>query len=520
MVPETALDLVDLLDLKMLPAWVNETAPTERYAHVEGEEHRGRQGRDHRAPSRERRGGKRSTPNKRRSGVVAGATRTRPSESSDQPASSIDGLRRGARPTFKAEKRQDRSGRKEDRRDRRAPDRRREDRDKISNPIAPPIAVRFLPHPTAFENVIAQIKSGLVAYSLFALARLFLEKPTRYDVRLTPPPESPLWQLGEDGALSMDREFLDRNAFRFTQPNFYKIDITESEPVKGNFTNVARCKLSGTLLGPTNHHDYQRRLRNLFEQRFSRRMSFANYQRQIETVTDPQLVEQWKEDARKITTFSTLRDESPATFSSAPEADRHFRQNYLPGLIRSISEKTVGGVESRHLPDRALNRLVENEWARETRSPSQMMQELATQIRHTGLQVFRHRRGMLFVSPIYPRAFAYEETTLSPQVRTILEAVGTTPGIGRKELADKMIVGLAGEEEDRAKLALASDLHWLISEGHVIEFNDGSLDLPRAKVRTKPQETVAAVVPTAGAGKQAIAIGASAINAEAEIGGS
>ena len=31
------------------------------------------------------------------------------------------------------------------------------------------------------------------------------------------------------------------------------------------------------------------------------------------------------------------------------------------------------------------------------------------------------------------------------------------------------------------KLSLASDLRWLVSEGHVIEFNDGSLDLPRAK---------------------------------------
>ena len=30
-------------------------------------------------------------------------------------------------------------------------------------------------------------------------------------------------------------------------------------------------------------------------------------------------------------------------------------------------------------------------------------------------------------------------------------------------------------------MALASDLHWLISEGHVIEFNDGALDLPRVK---------------------------------------
>jgi hypothetical protein len=30
-------------------------------------------------------------------------------------------------------------------------------------------------------------------------------------------------------------------------------------------------------------------------------------------------------------------------------------------------------------------------------------------------------------------------------------------------------------------MTLASDLHWLISEGYVIEFNDGSLDLPRTK---------------------------------------
>jgi hypothetical protein len=35
----------------------------------------------------------------------------------------------------------------------------------------------FLPHSSAFESVVAQIKSASVAYSIFALARLFLEKP-------------------------------------------------------------------------------------------------------------------------------------------------------------------------------------------------------------------------------------------------------------------------------------------------------------------------------------------------------
>jgi len=72
----------------------------------------------------------------------------------------------------------------------------------------------------------------------------------------------------------VDREFLERNAFRFAQRDFYQVNVVESDPIKGSFSNVARCRLSGTLLGPTNHHAYQPQLRSLYEQRFSRRMSF------------------------------------------------------------------------------------------------------------------------------------------------------------------------------------------------------------------------------------------------------
>jgi len=68
-------------------------------------------------------------------------------------------------------------------------------------------------------------------------------------------------------------------------------------------------------------------------------------------------------------------------------------------------------------------------------------------------------------------------------VNAILEALAATPGIHRKELSEKLIAGVAIEDADSRKLALASDLHWLIGEGHVIEFNDGSLDLPRKKAK-------------------------------------
>ena len=36
-------------------------------------------------------------------------------------------------------------------------------------------------------------------------------------------------------------------------------DVVETDPIKGNFSNVARCRLSGTLLGPTNHQAERQR---------------------------------------------------------------------------------------------------------------------------------------------------------------------------------------------------------------------------------------------------------------------
>ena len=456
----------DLLDLKLLPAWVKEPRPTKDYGHYTAEEaptelssrDRGDRRKDRTFRSRERRG------------------------QTQQPRSQPDRRQRGRMPKKGGATRRDSDRTK----NRRSPDR-------GAHPAPKPFegTVRFVPRQNVFENVVAQIKSGSVAYSLFVLARLFLEKAGRYEVRLAAKPEAPLYRLGEEGEISVDREFLERNAFRFAQRDFYQVNVVESDPIKGNFSNVARCRLSGMLLGPTNHHAYQPQLRSLYEQRFSRRMSFPDYQRQIEIVSDPAVVERWKEEARKITTYTTLREETPLTFSSGAETERHFRSHYFPALVRSVQDVTVGGTLSRSLPDRVLNRTIEQAWARETRSPSDVMQELASRFRQNGLHIFRHRRGMLFVSPIRVRAFVHEQAGVSPLVNAILEAVSATAPINRKQLFETLTGDGASEDAEPRRLALASDLRWLISEGYLIEFNDGSLDRPRMKSKQLRQSAEA-----------------------------
>lgn len=444
----------DLLDLKMMPAWANEPARPNDYANFEGEDPDFGQRRSDRPRSRDR-----------------------------------DRDRRGPR---KPERRDDR---RDARGPRSGPDGGRRDRgpQREHRPEAPPeplaVNVRFLPQGRAFENVIAQIKSSPVAYSVFALARLFLDKPERYEVRLTMPEGVQLFQLGENGAVASDRRILEGSAFASARDDFYTVEVTQSEPLKGNFTNVARCRLSGTLLGPTNHHAYQPQLRNLYETRFSRRMSFADYQRQIDVVSDPAVVEQWKEQARSVTTYQAKDAEPPQSFTSAAEAERHFRQTHLPALLREANELTISGVLSRKLPDRRLGRAIEDAWSQEIRSPSKMMQELAAGLRQAGLNIFRHRRGMLFVSPVRARVFGHERAGVSSSINAILEKVEKTPGINRKQLAEQLVAPDAeAAVAERAKMTLANDLHWLIREGYVIEFNDGSLDLPRAKAPATAME--------------------------------
>ena len=300
-----------------------------------------------------------------------------------------------------------------------------------AEPLA--VNVRFLPHQRAFDNVIAQIKSAPVAYSVFALARLFLEKPERYDVRLTMPEGVQLFRLGEEGPVASDRRILESSAFASARDDFYTVEVVQSEPLKGNFSNVARCRLSGTLLGPTNHHAYQPQLRNLYEARFSRRMSFADYQRQIDIVSDPAVVEQWKEQARSVTTYHAKNAEPPISFSNVADAERHFRQTHLPALLREANEVTISGVLSRQLPDRRLGREIENAWAQETRSPSKMMQELAGGLRQAGPEYFPAptRDAFCFArsgARFWPRArrrFLLDQRAFWRKFRQLLGSIGS-----------------------------------------------------------------------------------------------
>jgi hypothetical protein len=469
-------DPLPSLDLRLTPDWLKESEPANRYADYEGDAQRDRHPRDRRDRRDER--PKRSTPpngrNRREQSDRKPPANHRPAPGPIQRTAESGGPKQPGsdRPRFQ----------------------RREELAPRPEAEPAPVQIDFLPEERAFSKIIQQIKQGHVAYPLFGLARMFLERPERHRIRVRSlDNHTMLYQFGDQGPVAMDSAALERNAFNEKKDEFYETQIVEKEPIKGNFTSVARCTLTGKILGPTNYHAFQPALRALYEQRFSRRMSFDDYRRAIEITTDSQVVEQWKDEARKAVTFRTKDQENPVTFDNLAGVEQHFRTHYLPDLLRPCLATELSGETARHLPDRGIVAAIRKARDRENRFPAQIAGALRHGLNQAGLHVFKHKKRILYISTVRPQVFDPNQASVSSNLAAILSTIKSYPKISRKQLAEKVLAKLVGakstdeasSEYQHAKTALATDLIWLAKAGHVIEFADGTLDLP---LSPKPAE--------------------------------
>jgi hypothetical protein len=493
-------DPLPSLDLRLTPDWLKETEKGNRYADYEGDaqsDSHNRSRRDRR-DDRARRSGypsdrlRQDRPDRRTSANAKPPEGT--SRAAGYPGSATPG---GRTPASNRGPASGPGGQRSFRGDR--PRHERQEPEVPHIEVEPaPVQIDFLPEERAFSKIIQQIKQGHIAYPLFGLARMFLERPERHRIRIRSLDNHTLiHQFSDDGPVAMDASALERIAFNAKKEEFYETRIVEKEPIKGNFTSVARCTLSGKLLGPTNYHAFQPALRGLYEQRFSRRMSFEDYRRSIEISSDPKLVEQWKEEARTSVAFQTKDPENPISFENLAAVEQHFRTHYLPKLIRGCLATEISGEMARHLPDRGIVAAIRKARDRENRFPAQIAGALRHGLNQAGLHVFKHKKRILYISTVRPQLFDASQGSVAAGLSAILSTVKSYPKISRKQLAEKVlskVIGAKSTDESnevyqQARTALATNLIWLAKAGHVIEFADGTLDLPLPPRQTDPAKS-------------------------------
>ena len=461
---ESKPDRIELdLDLQLLPAWAQKPSGENKYAKFEGRD-------ESRSP---RRGSQFSRDEQRR-----------------------------PRPEFRRERPQE--GRQERRGPGpgpgpREPFRREERRERIAPRVE--IGITLLPEEKGVESLARQIHLTGRAYPLFDIAALVLKKPERYQVRFNVLKNAegkvfqPLFVCGLDDTVWLSEQEAISHALTKHFATFYQAERVASDPPKGTYTFVGQCGLSGTILGPPNYHDYQNKLRQLHGDRFSH-MPFDVFKSRIKIVRDEAVVKKWIDDQSWKIEYVCLNVPESLKLGTREEVEKHFRASHLPNVIKSEEAHSLNGTAALNLPDRPLQYAVRRALDDQTRFPLKVVNVLSQQFAGHGLQFFKVNKTVTHVAVARPHYLDLEATPVSESIKRIVDFINVTPQCSRRKLLESLAPGtpvLAGGEKEKKPqdetaapspeaAALVSDLHWLIHQGHVIEFSNGLIETAKKPI--------------------------------------
>ena len=184
-----------------------------------------------------------------------------------------------------------------------------------------PVEVKIIPDQKALSVIVFKVAHAHRAYPVRGLSRLFLDNTGSCNVRLEVKADHPdvmLHQCPVCGLIDTDAEHLAAHMLAEHFDDFFeKVTVEDAEPT-GTFPSIAKCGISGRLIGPPNHHSFARRFREI-KGEVAPRMSDEDYRRRMEIVHDPEAVAQWKQEAR-IRTLFRRHAEADAPTAAAPEA--------------------------------------------------------------------------------------------------------------------------------------------------------------------------------------------------------
>jgi hypothetical protein len=370
----------------------------------------------------------------------------------------------------------------------------------------PELAVTILPGEHGVESLARQIKVTGRAYPLFQIAQLVLDKPERYSVQLTVKKKAdgtiaqPLFVCALDETPWLSEDEAIAHVLKNHFATFYQADRIATEPPKGVYTFVAQCSISGVILGPPNHHDYQNQLRKLHSERFSR-MPFEAYKAGVKIVRDEAVVKKWIEDQSFKTEYTVLNVPEPLKLATLEDVENHFRATHKETIIKSVETLVVGGVLSRNLRSRGLQQLIRSEWEQQRHFPLQLASTLSQQFAHHGLQFFKVNKTVTHVAVARPLFLDLEATPVSENIKRIVSFINEHPKCTRRKLIETLapvakptVIEIKPEEAKPAaaeatpeQTAIIADLHWLAHQGHIIEFADGKLETAKKPLPKPPK---------------------------------
>ena len=374
-----------------------------------------------------------------------------------------------------------------------------------SKPFRPIVEALFYPEDTPFTALVNALRTSCKTYQLFEIAQLILEKPDRFVVVINPkkgnsegvekffcsvPDHMPF--LSEEEAIA--------HVMRTHVEAFFDVEVIESEPPKGSFPFVNRCKHTGDIIGPPNFHRYQQMLHEHYALHGSG-MSFEAFERQLERVDDPEIIQSWTDSMAKVRHYrlKNRAEGEPESFDNL-ESARYFLVTHRKGkVVREVNTARFSGTAIESMPRGSLRRSIETELEYQRKFPLQTSNNLRGRMRRLKFNLFKKgAKGPAYVCAV-KRRFRDTSTVFSESIQALVSFIDQNPDIPIAELqtrylgfpekgeGDAAVPVLTPEQQAQSK-QLIQDLRWLIVEGYVTEFSDGKLCAAPTYEQRSPEE--------------------------------
>ena len=324
--------------------------------------------------------------------------------------------------------------------------------------------VKILPETKALGTIIRKLQSDTHAYKLKDLAYFFLDNPSSVLLKITPKGEEKFFQCKACGFASTNESDVLEHAATAHLGEYYDSKEVECEPPKGNFNCVAKCGLSGVLLGPPNIHEFNSVVKEIVRTKYPE-MSEEQYRAHIEMVRDADAIEAWRKGATKKTVFfqksssAEAAEDGGALPLSREQAEGEFKRTILPSLIDQPKHLMITADVAMKSPVKPLQWAVKDAVEAERRAPYNMCFALRGAFHHRKLKFFRvnEARGQEFVTNVEYKEFDAEHAI--PELAAAAKFVADHPCCDKSEFP---------QTPDFEK-----HVEWLVSTGHVVAFTNG-----------------------------------------------
>jgi hypothetical protein len=344
-------------------------------------------------------------------------------------------------------------------------------------------------------------------YETFAIAREFLANPEHYVfvLRKTPEATSKFYYSPADGIPFSSKDEAIGHLLRNRLDELFDVEISDGEAPTGTFPTVVICPYTKKTIAAPNHHSYKKLLNEHYAA-YIHGMPFDHFCQRLETSSAPEDIKAWQESMRQSRKFKVRRrsdadklhqresdgeasDEDcvnsevqdAVTAENTQNADaaaetlqslfevRKFLEDHCDDFLHATDCMRVPGTFFALIQDRSLRNVIQYHLGQQQRFPLDTANGMRAKFKQHNLHSYKSgKNGISYVCAM-PRKFRGPGAHLTDKLELLLDTIEKFPLLTAGAVTEKVIGETLGTDE------VANLLIWLIREGYVTEFENGTL---------------------------------------------